>query len=92
MDALSDFGLPNDLVKRLLASIEELTARVWSPDMGEEKIDFLEIVMLVPSLQTPTGQTWGFFRVERSATDALNENAKEHCVEYYLYLDTRVKE
>lgn len=88
--ALIDFRPSEGLVNRLLASIEEATARVLSPDLGERKFDFLEIVILVPPLQTPQGRTWGFFRVERASTDPLSERAKGYCVEYYLYLDKQM--
>jgi hypothetical protein len=89
MKALTDFSLPDDLISRLLASIEDATARVLYPGRGAGQFQFLEIVMLVPSGQTPKGHTWGFFRVERASTDALNEKAEGHCVEYYLYLDKK---
>jgi hypothetical protein len=90
--ALAEFSLPDDLMGRLLASIEDATARVLYPDSGEGQFEFLEIVMLVPPLQTPKGHTWGFFRIERVSAEALNENAKGHCVEYYLYLDKKTGE
>lgn len=92
IDALSDVRLPEDMINRLLASIEEATARVVSPDIRERQFDFIEIVILINSLQTPKGHTWGFFRVERASTDPLNERAKGHCVEYYLYLDKKTGE
>jgi hypothetical protein len=92
MKALAEFSLPDHLVSRLLASIEDATARVLYPDRGEGQFEFLEIVMLAPDLQTPKGHTWGFFRVERASTEALNESAKGYCVEYYLYLDKRTGE
>ena len=92
MKALTDFSLPDDLVSRLMASIEDAAVRVLSPNIAEGQFDFLEIVILVPSLQTPKGYSWGFFRVERASTDPLNESAKGHCVEYYLYLDKKTGE
>lgn len=92
MKALIKFSLPEDLVSRLLASIDDATARVLSPDIAEGQFDFIEIVILAPSLQTPKGHTWGFFRVERASTDPLNESAKGHCVQYYLYLDKKTGE
>jgi hypothetical protein len=92
MKALTKFSLPDDLVSRLLASIEDAAARVLNPDIAEGQFDFLEIVMLIPSLQIPKGHAWGFFRVERASTDPLNESAKGRCVEYYLYLDKKMGE
>ena len=89
MKALTEFSLPDALVSRLLASIEDATARGLSPDIAEGQFDFLEILILVPSLQTPKGHTWGFFQVGRASTDPLNESAKGHCIEYYLYLDKK---
>ena len=89
MKALNDFTLPGDLVSRLLASIEEVTARVLRPASTQVQFEYLEIVVLAPVGQTSKGHTWGFFRVERGSTDSQLERAKEHCVEYYLYLDTK---
>jgi hypothetical protein len=87
MRALTEVSLPDDLVSRLLASIEDSATRVLNPHSVDGQFDFLEIVILVPSLPTTKGHTWGFFRVERAATDPLDERAKGHCIEYFLYLD-----
>ena len=89
VNALSDSTLPSDLVSRLLASMEEVTRRVPRPDNTQEQLAYLEIVVLAPTGQTSKGHTWGFFRVERGSTDTELENAKGHCVEYYLYLDSK---
>ena len=89
MNTLRDFSLPGDLVSRLLASMEEATARVLSSDSIETQFEYLEIAVLAPAGQTSKGHIWGFFRVERAATDPLNDRTKGHCVEYYLYLDKK---
>ena len=87
MNTLRDLSLPGDLVSRLLASMEEAMARVLSSDSIEIQFEYLEIVILAPAGQTSKGHIWGFFRVERAATDPLDERAKGHCIEYFLYLD-----
>jgi hypothetical protein len=89
INALGDFGLPSDLLRRLLASMEEATARVLSPDSIEGQFAYLEIVVLAPVGQTSNGHTWGFFRVERASVDSQSESPKGQCVEYYLYLDRK---
>lgn len=89
MNVLSDFSLPGDLVSRLMKSIEEATARVLSPDSTPVQLEYLEIVVLAPAGQTSRGHTWGFFRVERASADSQIEDAKGHCIEYYLYLDKK---
>ena len=91
MDALADFSLPGDLISRLLASIEEATARVLSPDNVDGQFEFLEIVVLAPPKQVSKGHTWGFFRVERASTDSLSRSTKGHCIDYYLYLDQKTE-
>ena len=90
MNALRDFTLSGDLVSRLLASIEEAAAHILSPDRTQVQLEYLEIVVLAPTGQTSKGHTWGFFRVERESTDPQLESVKGHCVEYYLYLDSKV--
>ena len=89
MNTLRDFSLPGDLISRLLASIEEATGRVLSPDSMEGQFEYLEIAVLAQAGEISKGHIWGFFRVERAATDPLNDRAKGHCVEYYLYLDKK---
>ena len=86
---INDFSLPDDLVSRLVASIEETTTRVLSPDSLEGQFEYLEIAVLAPAGQAPKGHTWGFFRLERATADSQIESAKGHCVEYYLYLDRK---
>jgi hypothetical protein len=85
--ALSDLNLPGDLISRLLASMEEATARALSPDRVEGQLENLEIVVLIPTERASKGHTWGFFRFEKASIDSQNESPNGHCVEYYLYLD-----
>ena len=89
MNTLHDFSLPGDLVSRLLTSIEDVMARVLSPDDIEGQSKSLEIVVLAPAGQRSNGHIWGFFRLEKASTDSQIESAKGHCVEYYLYLDKK---
>jgi hypothetical protein len=89
MNILVDFRLPSDFVSRLLASIEEARERVLSADSEEGQFEFLEIVVLAPAKRASKGHTWGFFRLEKTSTDSQSESTKGHCVEYYLYLDTK---
>ena len=87
MDVVNDFNLPDDLVSRLLASIEEVTAPVLTPDSIQAPLEYLAIVLFAPAEHKTKGRTWGFFRVERTSTDTLNDGTQGHCVEYYLYSD-----
>ena len=81
---LSDFSLPNDLVNKLLKSMEDAAVRVLS---AEALLEHLEIVVLAPADLASQGQTWGFFRVERISTDPNIEDSQGHSIDYYLYLD-----
>lgn len=89
-DVLSDLGLPDDFVSRLLASIEKATVCVLSSD--HKQGEYVNIVVLASAGQASRGHTWGFFRVERASTDSQIENAKGHFVEFYLYLDKKAGE
>jgi hypothetical protein len=86
---LSDFGLPNDLVNRLLKSMEDAAVRVLIPDGGKAQPEHLEIAVLAPADLAPQGQIWGFFRVERTSTNPDIENSQVHSIDYYLYLDKK---
>ena len=89
MSVLHDFNLLEDVLSRLLTSIETVTARVLDPDSVERRFEFLEIAVLGPAGQIPKGHTWGFFLVERASTAAQIESTKGYYVEYYLYLDKK---
>ena len=91
MDALADFSLPVELISRLLASIEEATERVLSPNSVDGQFEHLEIVVLAPQKQASKGHIWGFFRVEKASTGSLSQSTKGHCIEYYLYLDQKAE-
>ena len=90
--ALTTFSLPDDLVGKIRTSIGDAVVRILSFASAERNFEYLEIVVLGPTEQTAKGHTWGFFRLERASTDALNTNAKGHCVEYYLYVDKKMEE
>ena len=91
IELLSDFSLPDDLVNRLLKSMEDSAGRVLILDGAEAQLAHLEIVVLAPAYLVPQGQTWGFFRLERASADSQLDDTKGHCVEYYLYLDQKAK-
>jgi hypothetical protein len=86
---LSDFSLPNDLVNKLLRSMEDAAVRVLVPDGVEAQLEHLEIVVLAPEDMISQGQTWGFFRVERTSTDSEADDSLGHSIDYYLYLDRK---
>lgn len=89
---LAPLSLSDELVGKIRTSTELAIVRILGPDTAERNFEYLEIVMLIPSMQTVRGHPWGFFLVERASTDPLNERAKGHCVEYYLYLDKKTEE
>jgi hypothetical protein len=89
---LSDFSLPNDLVNKLLKSMQDAAMRVLVPDGGETQLEHLEVVVLAPTDLVPQGQIWGFFRVERTSTHPDIEDSQVHSIDYYLYLDKKPEE
>lgn len=84
---LRSFSLSDDLAGRLVKSMEDAAVRVLISDSAEVQLGYLEIVVLAPADLANVGQTWGFFRVERTSPDSNNENSQGHCIDYYLYLD-----
>lgn len=63
--------------------------RVLFPDGTEAELEHLEIAVLAPEDLLVQGQTWGFFRVERTSTDSEADASQSHCIDYYLYLDSK---
>ena len=88
---VSDLGLPNGVVNKLIKSMEDAAVRVLIPDGAEAQPEYLEIVVLAPADLVSQGQIWGFFRLERASADSQLDGTKGHCVEYYLYLDQKTQ-
>jgi hypothetical protein len=90
-NTLGDFRLPDNLMGRLLVSIEEAAEHFLSLDSIEGQPKYLEIAVLAPGTSAPEGHTWGFFRLEKTSIDPPTESSKGHCIEYYLYLDMKTE-
>ena len=86
---LGDFSLPDDLFNKLLESMEDAVVRVLIFDSTEVQLGYLEMVVLAPADLAYQGQTWGFFRVERTSPNVNKENSQSLCIDYYLYLDRK---
>lgn len=86
---LSDISLSEDIVNKLLRSMKAAAGRVLFIDGTELKLEYLEIVVLVPADLVMQGQTWGFFRVERISTDPRIEDSQGYSIDYYLYMDRK---
>jgi hypothetical protein len=82
---LAPLHLHVGFLNKVLASAREAATRAMQ---SEPVMAFDHIHLLVFALRRldPTGQTWGFFRIEKmdGAADVSRPN---HAIEFYLYLE-----
>jgi len=86
--SLDPLNLHDDFLRKILKSVGEAAERAMKSDVAEATFEYLHILVFVPAGH-PKGQTWGFFRVERTDTVTKTKNPNRYVIEYYLYQDGR---
>ena len=86
--SLSPLNLHADFLGKILKSVEEAAEHAMKSEVAEATFEYLYILIFAPGGH-PKGQTWGFFRVERTDTTTKTKNPNRYVIEYYLYQDGR---
>ena len=85
-EVLDPLNLSADLLNRILKSAQDAATRVWQAEPGME-LEHIHLIIFVPPDHTSTGQTWGFFRIEKIENTVEGKAAHDHAIEFYLYVD-----
>lgn len=85
LETLQRFELPSDLTNRILSSAHQALARISPPGDGGEIERLIHLLIYAPAERASTSQTWGFFRIEKRATEGMDEPFVRQVIEFYLY-------
>ena len=75
---LRPLSLHPEFLNRIAGSARDAAKRALQPEMN---LEHLHLMIFGPRAPVFTGQTWGFFRVQKI------EGASSHAVEFYLYTE-----
>ena len=83
-ELLTPLHLPEEYRQRVLKSVQSYVERALSAD-GGAPFGHLHLSIFGPKERTSSGQTWGFFRIEKIDSAGQNATHPDHTVEFYLY-------
>jgi hypothetical protein len=83
-EILSPLELHIDFFKRVLSSAQEAIARAMHI-VARTEFEHIHLLVFVRADRIPTGQIWGFFRIEKIEGTKQGENPPGLAVEFYLY-------
>jgi hypothetical protein len=82
MEILHPLNIHEDFYNRILKSAQAVHL---------DRMTDLESVYLFVYAQPkpPTGQTWGYFRIDKAGIATVNKASSHHSIEFYLYVESR---
>ena len=84
VETLRPLDLNDRFINKILASAE--LAALYDPTAAVEMPHgHMHVRIYVPEDNAPTGQTWGFFRVEKKGSPQSSEPNQDHAIVFYLY-------
>jgi hypothetical protein len=84
IELLRPLSLYPDFLGRITRSARDAAARAFHPVL---KLGHIHLRIFVTRDPVSTGQTWGFFRVEKIENASAAGDAASHSVEIYLYVE-----
>jgi hypothetical protein len=86
-ELLAPLDLHEKFMDRVLNSIQNYTGRALSPKAGIP-CGHIHLSIFGPNKRTSSGQTWGFFRIEKIDSAEPSMAHPDHAVEFYLYQES----
>lgn len=88
-ETLEPLELHGDLLDRILRSAREAAVRaLGARDPAREDVH-IHVLAFAPRTRQRSGQTWGFFRLEKFEDRSANKSPPDHAIEFYLYPENR---
>ena len=85
-EALHPLNLHAGFLNKILNSAQQTAARILRAN-GEIKLEHIHLLILAPLNRASKKQTWGFFSVERLEDTKEGDEANDHTIEIYLYVE-----
>jgi hypothetical protein len=87
-ETLEPFDLTADFLAKISGSAQDALIHAIRPHREPISLGHLHILIFVPpGYLQKDGQTWGFFRIGKPENTQAEENAPEHTIAFYLYLE-----
>jgi hypothetical protein len=82
---LKPLRLHTDMLNRILQSALEATTRALELNGVTMEFEHIHLLAFAPPGHKFSGQTWGFFRLEKLEDPAKAQSLPDHSIEFYLY-------
>jgi hypothetical protein len=80
---------PADFLRKLISSANQAVDRVIGSMSHANEENHILLRIFAPNNHTSQGQTWGFFRIEKTGLRSDFEGVSPHLIDFYLYLENR---
>jgi hypothetical protein len=86
VEILSPLQLDEDFLNRVLGSADEAALNAIKAGSSEKSL-YARLKIFAPRKHVPTGQMWGFFRIENIGSEKQSDNFLQHMIEFFLYVE-----
>jgi hypothetical protein len=85
-NVLNPLALQDHFLSQILQSAQDATGRAMRSEQATE-FRHLHFLVHAPRHLASSGQTWGFFQIEKLGSSTEGGNSHDHTIEFYLYLE-----
>lgn len=83
-ETLNNLDLPASFASKILATAQQSVERARQVPAGTRSSS-IRLLFFTPENSPPSGQTWGFFSMEKMATEPAGQSEQNSAIEFYLY-------
>lgn len=87
-ELLGPLNLHADFQIKVLNSALEAASRASQAETSGA-FEHIHLHIFIPAKQRVEGQTWGFFRIEKTENSFPEKDIPDHAIELYLYLESQ---
>jgi hypothetical protein len=88
VETLRPLNLNARFLEKILASAQQAAKRDFASADGKAS-GCIHLLIFTPRKSPTNGQTWGFFRMEKTPDPPAEHDALHHTIAFYLYLEGR---
>jgi len=85
-ELLSPLDLSTDFMNRVIESAQDSVMRILQPD-AILSFGHIHLSVFAPYERIPDRKTWGFFHIERIENRGGVVDARDHAIDFYLYVE-----
>ena len=85
-ELLTPLELSTEFIDRVMKSARNTVTRILQSN-AETTIDHIHLSIFAPNARIPERKTWGFFHIERVENQGEAVDARNHAIDFYLYVE-----